>query len=71
MATPMHFPLPFSTRERDFTEPPALVRVVGRGDVQWNRPVFKAPPLEVKPPAAATAPFSANERPAISRPASK
>jgi len=50
----MHLPLPF-TRPQLPTEPPALVRVVARGDVewtQWNRPIFKAPPLIVKPPLA-------------------
>lgn len=31
-------------------EPPALVRVVSRNDVQWNRPIFKAPPLAVPTP---------------------
>lgn len=31
-------------------EPPAMVRVVSRSDVTWNRPVFKAPPLNVAPP---------------------
>lgn len=28
-------------------EPTPVVRVVQREDVQWNRPIFKAPPLEV------------------------
>ena len=27
-----------------------MVRVVSREDVQWNRPVFKAPPLAVQMP---------------------
>lgn len=27
-----------------------MIRVVSRSDVMWNRPVFKAPPLEVTPP---------------------
>lgn len=31
-------------------DPPALVRTVSREQVQWNRPMFKAPPLEVVPP---------------------
>ena len=31
-------------------EPPALVSVVSRGDVMWNRPVFKAPPLNIVAP---------------------
>jgi len=29
---------------------PAIVRVLAREDVVWNRPVFKAPPLEIVPP---------------------
>jgi hypothetical protein len=28
-------------------EPNPVVRVMQREDVQWNRPIFKAPPLEV------------------------
>lgn len=32
--------------------PPAIVRQVTREDVLWNRPVFKAPPLVVRLPAA-------------------
>ena len=38
-------------------EPPALVRVVTRGEMQWNRPMFKAPPLEVKIPVFDSKPF--------------
>jgi hypothetical protein len=34
-----------------------MVRVVAREDVQWNRPLFKAPPLNVKPPVDGAAPF--------------
>jgi len=30
-------------------EPAPIVRVVAREDVQWNRPIFKAPSLEVYP----------------------
>jgi len=45
----MYFPVPF-TRPQPATEPPAMVRVVSREDVLWNRPVFKAPPLAVQPP---------------------
>ena len=33
-------------------EIPAIVRVITREDVQWNRPVFKAPPLIVSVPSA-------------------
>jgi hypothetical protein len=40
---------PFSVRKA-----PAAVRVLTREDVMWNRPIFRAPPLNVKPP---TAPF--------------
>lgn len=41
--------MPFSLPS--FTPPPApephaQVRTVAREDVQWNRPIFKAPPLE-------------------------
>jgi len=45
----MHLPPPF-VRPQVATEPPALVRVVSREDVMWNRPIFKAPPLVVQPP---------------------
>ncbi len=45
----MPLPIPFS-RPPVAPEPPALVRLVTREDVMWNRPVFKAPPLEVRPP---------------------
>ena len=33
------------------TEPPAMVRTATPEDVQWNRRIFKAPPLEVHPQA--------------------
>eukprot|EP01035_Chromulina_nebulosa_P002716 gene2716-biopygen2279 len=45
----MAFPIPLS-RPPVAPEPPALVRSVTREDVIWNRPVFKAPPLDVRPP---------------------
>ena len=45
----MHLPNPNLHAPRA-PEPPAFVRVVSRADVTWNRPVFKAPPLEVVPP---------------------
>lgn len=41
----MHFPVPPLPPQAQ-PEPPALVRHTVRGDVQWNRPIFKAPPLE-------------------------
>ncbi len=40
--------LPFF-RSQPEPQIPAIVRVVTGRDVQWNRPVFKAPPLRVKP----------------------
>jgi hypothetical protein len=52
----MHLPPPF-VYPQSATEPPALVRVVAREEVQWNRPVFKAPPLKVPPPASVVGPF--------------
>jgi hypothetical protein len=45
----MHFPTPNIPPERT-PEPPAMVSVMPRSDVLWNRPVFKAPPLEVAIP---------------------
>ncbi|HWA11321.1 MAG TPA: hypothetical protein VG838_17920 [Opitutaceae bacterium] len=57
----MHIPAPYF-RPQAFTEPPAMVRVVAREDVQWNRKLFKAPPLNVQPNAANLAPFSTNLR---------
>ena len=48
MQTPVHF-----TRPQIATEPPAWVRVISREDVMWHRPerpIFKAPPLNVRPP---------------------
>jgi hypothetical protein len=47
----MHLPPPF-VRPQTATEPPALVRVLTREEIHWNRPLFKAPPLEVQPPIA-------------------
>ena len=53
----MHLPPPF-VRPQTATEPPALVRVVSRADVMWNRPVFRAPPLHVRPPVVDERVFS-------------
>ena len=44
----MHLPVTPSTPPHA-PEPPALVRVVAREDVLWNRPIFKAPPLHLHP----------------------
>jgi hypothetical protein len=32
---------------------PSVLKAARRGDVQWGRRVFKAPPLRVNPPVAA------------------
>ena len=53
----MHLPPPF-IRPQSATEPPALVRVVARADVMWDRPVFRAPPLQVRPPVVDATVFS-------------
>lgn len=60
----MHFPVHF-VRPQIATEPPAMVRVVSREDVEWNLPdrhVFKAPPLHVRPPLADVAALAAELR---------
>ena len=49
----MAFALPFFRQPSLPPEVPAIVRVAGQGDTQWNRPVFKAPPLDVQPPIGA------------------
>jgi len=57
----MHLPPPY-IRPQPATEPPALVRVISREDVLWNRPVFRAPPLRVQPPTLDVAIFAADLR---------
>ncbi len=41
----MHSPVPYF-QQKPAPVPPAEVRSATREDVQWNRPIFKAPPLE-------------------------
>ena len=41
----------FFTRPELFDETPAIVQTVNREDVLWGRPVFRAPPLQIEPPA--------------------
>lgn len=41
----MHLPLP-TPSPQPAPEPPAMVRSATREDVMWDRPIFKAPPLE-------------------------
>lgn len=57
----MPLPIPFS-RLPVALEPPALVRLVSREDVTWDRPVFKAPPLSVRPPLEDIAAFTSDFR---------
>lgn len=44
----MPFPVP-QFRPPPLPEPAPVVRVVAREDVTWNRPIFRAPVLEVHP----------------------
>jgi hypothetical protein len=44
----MHFSIPPYQLKPD-PQPPAMVRAAIREDVQWNRPIFKAPPLQLHP----------------------
>jgi hypothetical protein len=44
----MHLSIP-NPHPKPEPEPPAMVRTVTREDVMWNRPIFKAPPLELRP----------------------
>jgi hypothetical protein len=39
-----------------------MVQVLRREDVLWSRPIFKAPPLNVKPPVAPLTSLPANPR---------
>jgi len=47
----MPFPTPIH-ESQPATAPVAIVRVLEREDMLWDRPVFKAPPLQVVPPVA-------------------
>lgn len=48
----MHLPVP--TLPPHESSPPAIVRALTRHDVLWNRPVFKAPPLDLQLPVVDT-----------------
>ncbi len=41
----MHIPIP--SLPQPATTPPAIVRAFTRQDAAWDRPVFKAPPLDL------------------------
>ncbi len=49
----MAFPVPHLPPRRAAEPPPsvALVRMVTHDDVEWLRPIFRAPPLELSPKA--------------------
>jgi hypothetical protein len=57
----MQTPVPYF-QQKPPPEPPAMVRTATREDVQWNRPVFKAPPLELHPQAFDATIFAADLR---------
>jgi hypothetical protein len=42
---------PFDFQPQPEAAPPAMVSTANREDVQWNRRIFKAPPLELHPQA--------------------
>ena len=44
----MHLPVP-NIHPKAAAEPPAMVRAATRADVLWDRPIFKAPPLDTRP----------------------
>ena len=47
----MPVPAPFHDSQSAET-PVAIVRLLAREDMLWDRPIFKAPPLRVNPPVA-------------------
>jgi len=57
----MHFPIP-PYHPKPVPEPPAIFRAAARADVIWDRPIFKAPPLQL-PPHAFNAVVLAQELP--------
>jgi hypothetical protein len=52
--TTMNLPPPQTQPSLERESPPAIIRKITREDVLWNRPVFRAPPLVVRLPAAST-----------------
>lgn len=60
----MHLPVPF-VRPQITDHPSAMVRVVSHEEIAWHSParhVFKAPPLNVRPPLADVAALAAERR---------
>mgnify|MGYP000266767782 CR=1 FL=1 len=54
----MHLPFNYNPSAR-IEEKPAIVCTVTREDAIWNRPIFRAPPLRITPPAVNFATFRA------------
>jgi hypothetical protein len=57
----MHFPVP-QLRQDSAPQPPADVRHITPADVQWSRPVFKAPPIKLNPKVVDAAMLAADLR---------
>ncbi len=57
----MHFPVPHF-RSPPVPEPPAQITLVTPSDVQWSRPIFKAPPITLNPKAIDAALLAADLR---------
>jgi hypothetical protein len=57
----MYFPV-HTLRPHPAPEPPADVRVLTSADVQWSRPIFKAPPIRLNPKVVDAAILAADLR---------
>jgi hypothetical protein len=57
----MTLPIPFFRSQSPPEQPPAIVRAVSQPGVQWDRPQFKAPPLELEPRAPVAEDFSLDD----------
>lgn len=58
MAFPIHYQNPSQVAAK-----PPIVQFVTREDVLWNRPIFRAPPLQVTPPRVDSKTFQPAPRP--------
>ena len=58
MALPIHYQNPPEIEPK-----PSIVQFVTREDVLWNRPIFRAPPLQVLPPRVDSKTFQPAPRP--------
>jgi hypothetical protein len=59
----MAFPIHYQNLPPVAVKPP-IVQFVTREDVLWNRPIFRAPPLQVTPPRVDSKTFQPAPRPA-------